>query len=85
MATRVRIQEGSLGRHNLVKCWSASLGDLCMSLTQAATEQQWEPRQVKSVDLNEHKNEHNHRGLPMALVAILNILAGPFFLRQIIF
>lgn len=35
-----------------------------MSLTQAATEQQWESRQVKSVGLNEHRNEHNHRGLP---------------------
>lgn len=64
MATSVRIQGGSLGIHNLVKCWSASLGNVCVNLTQAATEQQWESRQVKSVDLNEHKNEHNHRGLP---------------------
>lgn len=63
MATNVRIQGGSLGRQNLVKCWSALLRDICVNLTQAATEQQWESRQVKSVDLNEHKNEDNHRGL----------------------
>lgn len=56
MATNVRIQGGSLGRQNLVKCWSALLRDICVNLTQAATEQQWESRQVKSVDLNEHKN-----------------------------
>lgn len=63
-ATSVRIQGRSLRRHNLVKGWSASLGDVCVSLTQAATEKQWEPRQTKSVDLNEHKNGQNHRGLP---------------------
>lgn len=43
---------------------AASLGDMCVDLTQVATEQQWESQQVKSVDLHEHKNEHNHRALP---------------------
>lgn len=60
IATSVRIQGRSLGRHNLVNCWSALLGDVSVSLTQAATDQQWESRQVKSVDLNEHRDEHNH-------------------------